>query len=199
MKRFLFLEILDPEVHALINGLRREFGQKESSSNLHITVRGPYTKPIPQKSIERFQRIMSDDILLIHGVGVFKNEDTYVVYIKINSDTLKGIWWKPDYPIKDYGFNPHISLYIGDDKELANAIYEFLRAEDLKLLCREFQLAPYVSKQEQMFEDRKIPEQRHFFKLANRRLVKPNILQRAANLVGSYYKKRHKNSVDHTL
>ena len=189
MKRFLFLELLDPEIHALINGLRHEFGQKKSTSNLHITVRGPYKNSIPKKSVENFSRILSGDAILIHSAGLFVNDGVYVVYVKINSENLKKIWWKPDYPVKQYGFNPHISLYIGRDKYLANEIHEFLRREKLKVLCREFKLTEYVTKQGRIFADVDIPKEKHFLELSNRRLVRADILQRAANLVNNYQKK----------
>ena len=188
MSNFLFLEITDPEVYALINGLRIIFGQKKSSSNLHITVRGPYNKKIPKKSIGTFNKRMSGDQLLIHSAGMFNNDDIFVVYMKMESDNLKNIWWKPDYPISEYGFNPHISLYVGSDKVLANAIFEFLKIENIKLLTSQFKLTEYVSKQAEMFVDEEIPTTKHFLELSNRRLVKPDILQRATNLMRQHGK-----------
>lgn len=183
MQQFLFLELLDPEIHALLNGLKRAFGGKPTNSNIHITVRGPYRNPISAKKIERFERILKAAPILIHSAGIFENNNEHTVFLKIENPYLRQIWWKPDYPIDKYGFNPHISLFHGSDKNLATCIYTFLKNENIKLLCREFCLTSYISKQQTLLENEEIPQEQHFLELANRRLIKTDILQRAANAI----------------
>ena len=180
-KHFLFLEILDRDINALLTRLQEEFGSRLSKTNTHLTVRGPFPDPIPTRDIERFQRAMEGDTLLIAGVGKFDNADAHIVYLKINSANLKSIWFKPDYPIETHGFNPHISLYRGQDSKLAECIHAFLEAQKIELLCHDFRLSTYVT--EQLFPPEREPTERQFLTLVNRRKVKPNILQLAANVV----------------
>ena len=183
MQRFIFLEILDPEIHALLNGLKKEFGGKPAVTNIHITVRGPYNSSIPPESIEKFEQTLREVPLLIHSAGMFEHTKEYLVYLKIESQNLMKIWWKPDFPVEEYGFNPHIPLYKGNDKRLANCIYDFLKEENIELLCRDFKLTSYVSKQRDFFPDDSRPKEKHFLQLANRKLVRTDILQRAYNVV----------------
>ena len=187
--RFLFLELLDPDINGLLYGLRREFGEKTFDTNIHITVRGPYEDSITREEISRCQNIMANDVILIHGIGEFETNNGAVVFIKVHSENLEKIWWKPDYPIKMYGFNPHITLFKGKDLKLAKVIKEFLVKENIKLVCEEFRLTPYASKQNELFPFDNVPIEKHFFKLTTKRLVKTNILQKASNVVRLYKSK----------
>ena len=60
---------------------------------------------------------------------MFENPDEYVVYIKVFSDRLREICWKLEFSKKTYGCNPHISLYRGADKKLAEKVLDFLNEE----------------------------------------------------------------------
>ncbi|WP_405226858.1 2'-5' RNA ligase family protein [Lentisalinibacter sediminis] len=184
--RFLFLEFLDPEINALLWGLRREFGEGQASSDIHITVRGPYDRNISREEIRSLQRTLDAHPILIHGAGIFHNPGSSVVFLRVKSDSLKDIWWKPDFPIEKFGFNPHITIYKGSDPQLAQKIYDFLREESLALVCHEFRLSPYVSKQSDLFPLESLPRDRQFLSLSNRRLVRPDILQRAAKLMAAH-------------
>ena len=181
MQRFLFLDLLDSEVHAVLAGLRKEFGTL--GSGIHVTIRGPYNDPIEIEQLGRFQREISKEPLLIHGVGIFENRGSCSVFLRVKNDKLRGIWRKPDFPVKEYGFNPHITLYEGSDLELAHRILDFLKKEDLRLLCHDVRLREYVSKQTDMFGQQDMPQEEHFLGLSNRSLVRADILQRAEHLV----------------
>lgn len=184
--RFIFIELLDPEVNALLGGLRLELGGDAPSASIHITVRGPYQRPISAREIELYELALRSSPLLIHGIGTFQNSDEHVVYIRVSSSELKKVWWKPDYPSTKYGVNPHVTLLKTSDRKFASVVRAFLVKEDLKLVCHTFRLVPYTSKQVELFPAPKPPQDTQFLELANRRLVRPDILQRAANLVRSY-------------
>jgi len=188
--RFVFLEFLDPEINALLTGLRREFGGGRESAGIHITVRGPYRGEVPGADLDRCERILLREPILIHGAGLFQNPGENVVYLKVRSTALKEIWWKPDYSIEKFGFNPHISLHKSQDLGLASTIRDFLKNEGIKLVCHSFRLTPFASKQRELFPQSPVRHERHFLELANRGLVRPDVLQRAANLVADY-KKMH--------
>jgi len=183
---FLFLELQDREICTLLHGLRNLFDGKPSKSNIHITVRGPYVEPLIDKDVKPFQDIVKNDLITISGVGIFNNDDCYVVYLEINSEHLHEIWWKRDYPIGVYGFNPHISLYRGTNKQLAYRIKDFLTAEHLLLQTKLFELTPYVSSQYCLFSDERRRFEKHFLHLILDRKVKGDILVRAKKAVDEY-------------
>ena len=188
LKQFLFLEFLDPEINGLLCGLRAAFSDEERYTNIHITVRGPYSKTISREKLKTFSTLPGNEPLLVHGIGMFQNQGNYVVYIRVWSKWLNKLWWKPDYPIEKYGFNPHISLYIGSDRILAEEIENFLKKEDLKLLCRDFRIAPFTSRQTEMFPSGSPPIRHNFPKLSYHRLVRADIVQRAENIVSAHRK-----------
>lgn len=196
--RFICLELLDPEVHALLNGLMHEFGGQPGGRCIHITVRGPYYRTISVDAIEGFQKVLEQYPILIHGAGLFTNPDEFIVYTKVYSENLKQVWRKPDYPIKEYGFNPHLTLYKGQDGGLAKEIYSFLEKENLKLLCYKFRLTTYVSKQAELFPEEEPLRNQHFLEQSNWRLIYPDILQRAENVVSNYNKLHVNNRLQPT-
>lgn len=180
-KHFVFLEILDPEINALLTRLREEFGGGKSKTNIHLTVRGPYTRPVAPKMFERYSRLIEADDVLISGVGMFDNIGSYVVYVGVHNSKLRRMWYKPDYPVKTFGFNPHISLYRGHDERLAKCIFHFLKAERIELICRHFRLTSYVT--DQLFANQPALMEKQFLELVNRGKVRFDVLQRAANMV----------------
>jgi hypothetical protein len=86
--RFIFLELLDPGVYALLKGLMREFGGAGAVRRIHITVRGPYYSTITAKQVEHYQEILKRTPMLIQGAGLFENSGKFIVYIKVSSDSL---------------------------------------------------------------------------------------------------------------
>ena len=198
-RNFIFLQFLDAEINALLSGLMREFGGSKTESNIHITVRGPYPSRISEEDIAKFERIVRDDPILIHGIDVFRNQTENVVYIRVHSASLRKIWWKPDFPVEKFGFNPHISLHKTSDREFAKTIMDFLKNEDIKLICHDFRLIPFASKQGDLFPLDPAPRDLHFRELSNRRLIRPDILCRAANVVEKYRRKYADNDIVHAV
>lgn len=169
-----------------MSGLMREFGNSKTESGIHITVRGPYSGRIPKKSIAKFEDIIRRDPILIRGIDVFQNQEENVVYIRAHSDSLKKIWWKPDFPVKKFGFNPHITLHKTPDVEFAKIISDFLKKENIELICHEFRLIPFTSKQGDFFSFDPDPQNRYLSELSNQEFVHMDILHRAASVVEEY-------------
>ena len=183
---FLFLELLDPVINGLLFRLRSELTEGSYSSNIHVTIRGPYTNKITPKVINKFGQVLNCEPILIHGIDMFENPDEYVVYIKVTGDRLTEVCWKPDYPKSIYGSNPHITLYRGTDKELAEKVLKFLKKEPLKLVCKNYRLTPYTSKQPELFPSEIKPFEPFLLQPSNNYLVNPDIVERAAELVHSH-------------
>jgi len=177
-KRFVFLEIDDREIVSLLFGIREIAMGGKPRAALHITVRGPYDKEIPRRQIEKYQQVLRSNPLLLQGVGSFESGDRHIVFIKVNHPGLRRIWWKPDFPVRTHGFNPHITLYEGEDSSRAKLLTEFLRRERLKLLTWSFRVTLHVSDHRDLFADRPAWHDEPFLDLVNRGLVRPDILMR---------------------
>ena len=189
-RSFVFLQFLDAEINTLLSGLRHEFGSSKTESSIHVTVRGPYSGRIPGKSIAKYEDIIRHDPILIGGVDIFQNQTGNVVYIRVHSDSLKKIWWKPDFPVKKFGFNPHITLHETPDIGFARTISNFLEKENIELICHEFRLIPFVSKQGEFFPFDPSLRGRPFEGISKRPHVRPDILHRAASVVEEYRSRR---------
>jgi hypothetical protein len=184
--RFVLLELTDPEISGLLLGLRIIFtGKKEQLSNIHLTARGPYSSKISRKLLEKWSQIIANDVLEIGNVGMFSNPDGYIIYLGVYAENLKEIWHKPDYPIKKYGFNPHITLYYGSDLNYAKRILAFLSNENLNFKTHQFQLVEYVSGQKGLIHHHRIAD-KDFPNLISEGKIKPGILQRAKRAVREY-------------
>ncbi len=153
-KKLLLLNIEDNELNELFTGLQELFNKKRSKSIPHITLRGPYNESPSKKTIDMLHNslIKTKLPLQIKGVDMFKNNNTYVVYLKVYQEKIEKTSWKKDYPKKKYGFNPHISIYNGKDEALANKILFFLKNENLSFECNEYSLDLHTlnSKQSKM-------------------------------------------------
>lgn len=117
MPGFAFLEITDPDLNLLFAGISQAIYGRRPDRAPHLTSRGPYRGPVPRATLERAQKAMTGEVLVIGGGGRFSNPNEHVVFVSVESRALRRIWWKPDYSIRQYGFNPHISLYRGPDRD----------------------------------------------------------------------------------
>ena len=136
---FVLLELLDPTVNAFLWRVREMLGRKPSRSPIHVTIRGPYEEP-KTDVLESVARALRQDVFRIAGVGRFTNGDDQVVFFRVDSPHLRSVWWKRDYPIERFGFEPHITLYRGRDSKFAALIARFLKSENIELLCAEHRL-----------------------------------------------------------
>lgn len=176
-KSFVFLRITDPEISALISGIRAVAMAVPPKSGPHITIRGPYSRPVPRIQIIRYGKVLASHPLVLEGVDRFQASDHSTVYLKVQHPKLLQVWWKPDYPTKVFGFNPHLTLYEGSDVGRAQSLLTFLRGEGIKLLTSEFAISPYVSDHEDLFPQAERREHL-FLKLINRGLVRADVLDR---------------------
>lgn len=152
MSTFVFLEIHDSLVVELLTDLRNIFYGKPSLSPIHVTVRGPYKSTPSEKAIEKLWSSIEGEGVLLNGIGNFEFGKKRFVYIHTKSKAIRKIWWKGDYPIFKYGFNPHITLYEGPT-EIAKVIEAFLKKERLEFYCHNLSLRLYTSGQPDLFGD----------------------------------------------
>ena len=174
-KSFVFLEFTDPDLNALVSGIRETATGNAPTTNVHITVRGPYSTPIRPEQLRRYHRTLARDPILLDGYGLFRVDKRFIVYVKVQHPKLRQVWWKPDFPISRYGFNPHVTLYEGPDSDRAHALLTFLQQESVKYVTWDFCVTAYVSDHRDLFASPH-PLQRHFLKLSRLGTVKPNFL-----------------------
>lgn len=185
---FVFLEICDKGICELLNKLRTIFNQKPFGSNIHVTIRGPYSKPVTEQELDGWYDKIKSDPILIANAGMFENEDESIVYLGVsaahNSKNIIRITRKFDYPKHKFDFNPHITLYAGTNKDLAKRIYEFLRREQIELVCHSFELSVYGSSpQKELFNEPQQSRRGFMSNLIFSGKVSSDIFVRARNLV----------------
>lgn len=144
---FILLEILDPAVNAFLWRIRTILGGRKANAPIHLTLRGPYAGERPTAALQSARAALRHDVLKIAGVGRFSNTNDEVVFFRVDSPHLRSVWYKPTFPIERYGFEPHISVYRGQDAALADAVSMFLQEERIELLCAEHQLVWHQSGQ----------------------------------------------------
>jgi 2'-5' RNA ligase len=140
---FILLEMLDPDVNSLLWDIREALHGSRSPRPIHLTLRGPYEGPVPEGALKQCRRALKQDVIRVSGVGQFTNPDEEVVYLRVDSPHLREVWWKPDFPIERYGFEPHVSVYRGPDSLLARRAAEFLKHERIDLLCAEHRVVSH--------------------------------------------------------
>jgi hypothetical protein len=140
MNSFIVLEIIDPEVNALFSAIWKITMGTTNPKRAHITLRGPYKGRVPISAINTCKKRLQYDAIRLNGIGKFINGDENVVYIQVSSPNIRETWWKPDYPISEFGFEPHISLYRGENKKLADCIYKYLTKEKIDIICAEHRI-----------------------------------------------------------
>jgi hypothetical protein len=78
-ERFVFLEITDPDVNALVAEIRSIVGGSPLMRPAHLTIRGPYARSVPHQVLSRCNAAMSHDVLRIYGAGRFSNGEKEVM------------------------------------------------------------------------------------------------------------------------
>lgn len=195
--RFVLLELVDEEISGLINGIREILMPDGFRTSVHLTLRGPYGpgEKIEPEEISKWTELLKAGPIVLDGIGTFRNRDRYVIYIKVSHRNLRRVWWKPDFPVERYGYNPHITLYEGDNWILVDKVADFLKGEKLSLLTEKFRLAIYTSKQDDLFN---LPDVsfRAPLDLVNRKKVSLTFFQRLERLVREYQDVRQTSWLD---
>ncbi len=118
--------------------LIRLLAKPESKHPAHITVRGPYDD---YQDPRQWSSQIRGAIVRVGGVGTFLNEKQNTVFLKVESDGIRELWYKPDYPDS----SPHLTIYDGDSPEFAQELSEILLEHDISFAFRATGLEPLVS------------------------------------------------------
>ena len=116
---FVFFYVDNPEVEEYLN-LAIFVANPLEKWPAHVTVAGPFPH---RNSVPKAVPFHSE--VNVRGVGRFNGSGQNTVFLNVESDELRKYWNKPDY-----GYNPHITIYDGDDPKLADMIYISLKTLD---------------------------------------------------------------------
>lgn len=109
----------------------------------HITVRGPYKRT---PSMASFSNIVAGSYINVQGVGCFFDHNQNTVFLKCQSETLRGIWRKPEYRKE---FNPHITIYNGFCPDFARRLLDCLQMVNIDFSFQVGNLSLLTSKRNQ--------------------------------------------------
>ena len=115
----------DDTIRLYINAIR-VIAEENQRTQVHITMRGPYKKKLPKKKIEELSTIIKGEKILVIDVGNFfdSNQNT-VFFTCAETSNLRKVWKKTTYT----DFNPHLTIYDGDDNIYARRIYSLLKEQ----------------------------------------------------------------------
>lgn len=112
-------------IRLLVNAIR-VIAEENQRTQVHITVRGPYSKRLSQTKEQEYSSIIQGEEIHVKGVSNFFSSNQNTVFFDCEENqNLRKIWKKTTY--KDY--NPHITLYDGKDSVFAHKLYEILKQD----------------------------------------------------------------------
>lgn len=110
-------------IRLLVNAIR-VIAEENQRTQVHITVRGPYSKRLSLNKEKEYSSIIQGEDIHVIGVSNFFSFNQNTVFFDCEeNENLRKIWKKTTY--KDY--NPHITLYDGKDNVFARELYEILK------------------------------------------------------------------------
>jgi len=116
---FVAAQFSDSRIQELFNTARL-IVEGDYARRAHITLRGPYkdkgdiSKTIFEKDAGK---------ITIRKPGTFFYGKQHTVHLSVEIMDLKELWYKPDFP----NGAPHLTLYDGEDRKFAWAVFSTLR------------------------------------------------------------------------
>lgn len=101
----------------------RFVAEPTEKTSAHVTVAGPYNR---REDVSSPSLSIKGTSLHVFGVGNFFKSGQNTVFLRCGSDHLRSVWHK-----KDFGFNPHITIYDGNDHSFAVSLFEEISAQNV--------------------------------------------------------------------
>lgn len=106
----------------------------------HVTVIGPLDDPLEQSKLDAYNLSLSKNSILLSGTGNFFGPMQNTVFFSCKASLLQQVWWKRDYPGE---FNPHVTIYDGDDRNFADRLHTVISRYSYSVLCGEDRLTMF--------------------------------------------------------
>lgn len=139
MRLFYVLYPDEAELSFSLNAIRL-LANPYAKDRAHLTVRGPCSRHYQARTLARLNEQIRGAHVQVADAAAFFAGKQNTVYLACVSDALRTVWHKPDY---DY--HPHITLYDGESRPLAEALLSLLAAAPLTLGFAAGALVPLVS------------------------------------------------------
>lgn len=88
----------------------------------HLTVRGPCARHYQEQTLSRLNQHICDSTIEIYDANAFWGERQNTIYLACRADNLKKVWHKPDY-----AYHPHITIYDGASRALAERLLQIVK------------------------------------------------------------------------
>lgn len=106
---------------ATILDVIRFIGQPTHLRFSHVTLRGPYLKPLARNELQKINdRVGKKNEVTLLGPNGFFSENQSTVFLRVDLGALADIVHKPDFP----NSIPHITVYDGKDHVFASLLIE---------------------------------------------------------------------------
>ena len=119
----------------------RFIANPREKTRAHITIRGPYLK---SRNVYDLERKIFGTEAVADGVKAFFSENQNTVFISCYSERFREVWNK-----KDFGFNPHITIYDGASREFAKMLFDRLERLPIRFSFLVGKLSSLVSHKDQ--------------------------------------------------
>lgn len=130
MRVFYVIYIREEPLKSYINAVRLLCNPAEKNS-AHLTVRGPYKRRYSKDELAALNKQIRDEPVHIYGCGHFFGPTQNTVFLDCDSPRLREVWHKPDY-----GYRPHITLYDGSSRKIADALLRMVSDHSFNLCFR---------------------------------------------------------------
>lgn len=146
---FVFAEFGSPEVQQFLSRLRAALSFTTKTSPVHVTLRGPYSTPPPEEELQELAEKMRGYGVKIHDHGYFYTPSGFSVFLRAECTVFRELWDKPDYKVPKARIQPHVTLFESKNRDAAQAVRDFLRAERIHIHTYDVFLSVFQSKSAQ--------------------------------------------------
>lgn len=121
------------KLRELLNALK-VLADENQRTEAHITIRGPYSKRLPNTKLIHYSEFIHDQKVKITKVDRFFSDSQNTIYLSCEdtNHALKSIWKKFTYN----EFKPHITLYDGMDRDFALKLFNILNSKFTPFDCK---------------------------------------------------------------
>lgn len=132
---FYAVAIQDDFIRSYLD-LLRFIANPNEKRTAHITVRGPYSKKV---NLEKQSKMIHGENVQVVGVDKFYSQSQNTLFLRCESKGLREIWLKKGHP-----YNPHITIYDGKDRLLADSLLEIMSKYHISFHFPASQLYPLL-------------------------------------------------------
>jgi len=124
-RHFYVVYIEEREISECLDSIRFLLNPMEKQ-RAHVTLRGPTLRHLGDHQLRNYNDILKGSLVSVNGAGSFFSPTQHTVFLKCDSYAFQKVWRKPDF-----GYNPHLTLYDGDDRDVARKFLHFLDKQDI--------------------------------------------------------------------